>query len=403
MDRAVQHMRQIDKLFKEMPGRDASDLHLVATRPPMFRVSGEMTESEHPRLTAEAVKDLVYEMLTPAQRERIESHLDLDFAYELEGLARFRANVLHQQHGLGAVFRLIPSKILTLQDLGMPDVVRKIAESTGGLILVTGPTGSGKSTTLAAMIDHINNTRDAHIVTIEDPLEFIHEPKKCLITQREVGAHTQDFASALRVAGRQDPDIILVGEMRDLETISLALTSAACGLLVFGTLHTNSAIKTVDRLIDAYPADEQNQVRAMLADCLRGVVAQQLVKTPDGKRCAAVEILLGGKALGNLIREAKTSMIASYMQSGSGEGMQTMDQSLASLVQSGKIKPEDAALKATDKATFERMAAGGPANGSAGAPAGGYASGGMGGGYRSQQAARPAATVPQPRPPIPRR
>jgi twitching motility protein PilT len=403
LDRAVQHMRQIDKLFKEMPGRDASDLHLVATRPPMFRVSGEMTESEHPRLTAEAVKDLVYEMLTPAQRERIESHLDLDFAYELEGLARFRANVLHQQHGLGAVFRLIPSKILTLQDLGMPDVVRKIAESTGGLILVTGPTGSGKSTTLAAMIDHINNTRDAHIVTIEDPLEFIHEPKKCLITQREVGAHTQDFASALRVAGRQDPDIILVGEMRDLETISLALTSAACGLLVFGTLHTNSAIKTVDRLIDAYPADEQNQVRAMLADCLRGVVAQQLVKTPDGKRCAAVEILLGGKALGNLIREAKTSMIASYMQSGSGEGMQTMDQSLASLVQAGKIKPEDAALKATDKATFERMAAGGPVTGAAGAPAGGYASGGMAGGYRSQQPQRPAVAPPVQRPPMPRR
>jgi twitching motility protein PilT len=396
-------MRQIDKLFKEMPGRDASDLHLVAGRPPVFRVSGEMTESEHPRLTAESVKDLVYEMLTPAQRERIESHLDLDFAYELEGLARFRANVLHQQHGLGAVFRLIPSKILTLQDLGMPDVVRKIAESTGGLILVTGPTGSGKSTTLAAMIDHINNTRDAHIVTIEDPLEFIHEPKKCLITQREVGAHTRDFASALRVAGRQDPDIILVGEMRDLETISLALTSAACGLLVFGTLHTNSAIKTVDRLIDAYPADEQNQVRAMLADCLRGVVAQQLVKTPDGKRCAAVEILLGGKALGNLIREAKTSMIASYMQSGSGEGMQTMDQSLASLVQSGKIKPADAALKATDKATFERMAAGGPVTGAAGTPAGGYAGSGMTGGYRAQQPQRPAVATPVQRPPVPRR
>lgn len=242
----------------------------------------------------------------------------------------------------------------------MPEVVRKLSDSNGGLILVTGPTGSGKSTTLAAMIDYINESRDAHILTIEDPLEFIHTPKRCLITQREVGAHTQDFASALRVAGRQDPDIILVGEMRDLETISLALTSAACGLLVFGTLHTNSAIKTVDRVIDAYPADEQNQVRAMLADSLRGVVAQQLVKTVDGKRCAAVEVLLGSKALGNLIREGKTSMIASYIQSGTGDGMQTMDQALMALFQAGKITAEDAASKATDRAVFEKAAAAGP-------------------------------------------
>jgi len=351
-------MPRIDELFSEMPGRRASDLHLVAGRPPLFRVNGEMVESDRPKLSLEDLQELVYEILEDGQRQTIESHLDLDFAYELEGLARFRANVFYQQRGLGAVFRLIPTRIQTLGELGMPDVVRKLAESTGGLILVTGPTGSGKSTTLAAMINYINETRDAHVLTIEDPLEFIHTPKHCLITQREVGHHTRDFASALRVSGRQDPDIILVGEMRDLETISLALTSAACGQLVFGTLHTNSAIKTIDRLIDAYPADDQNQVRAMLADCLAGVVAQQLVKTPDGKRCAAVEVLLGGKALGNIIREAKTSMIASYMQSGSGEGMQTMDQALTALVKAGKVKPEDAAVKATDKAQFERMMAG---------------------------------------------
>ncbi|HEV8486607.1 MAG TPA: type IV pilus twitching motility protein PilT [Blastocatellia bacterium] len=352
-------MSRLDALFHEMPGREASDLHLVVGRPPIFRVSGEMMESEHERMSVDSVRDLLYELLEPGQRERVETQLDLDFAYEVEGLARFRANIFHQQHGLGAVFRLIPSEILTLRDLEMPEVVRKLAESTSGLILVTGPTGSGKSTTLAAMINHINEHRSGHILTIEDPLEFIHEPKCCLITQREVGAHTKDFASALKVAGRQDPDIILVGEMRDLETISLALTSAACGLLVFATLHTNSAIKTVDRIIDAYPSDDQNQVRAMLADSLRGIVAQQLVKTPEGKRCAAVEVLLGGKALGNLIREAKTSMISSYMQSGIGEGMQTMDQALMALVKAGKVKPEDAALKATDKAQFDRMVAGG--------------------------------------------
>jgi twitching motility protein PilT len=352
-------MPRIDNLFREMPERHASDLHIVIGRPPMFRINGELVESENDALTAAAAKELLYEMLAPAQRQRIEEQLDLDFAYEIEGLARFRANILYQQRGIGGVFRLIPSKILTLTDLGMPDVVRKLSEVKGGLILVTGPTGSGKSTTLAAMMNHINETRDAHILTVEDPLEFIHEPKRCLITQREVGAHTMDFASALRVAGRQDPDIILVGEMRDLETISLALTAAACGLLVFGTLHTNSAIKTVDRLIDAYPSDEQNQVRAMLADCLRGVVAQQLVKASDGRRCAAVEVLLGGKALGNIIRESKTSMIASYMQSGTGQGMQTMDQALMALVQAGKIKPEDAALKAMDRSVFERMTAGG--------------------------------------------
>jgi twitching motility protein PilT len=353
-------MLQIDTLLTEMRDRKASDLHMVVGRPPIFRESGEIVESEHARLTAEASRELLFEMLNPAQRETIETHLDLDFAYELGEVARFRVNMFHQHRGLGAVFRLIPSKILRLDDLGMPPAVTALADASSGLVLVTGPTGSGKSTTLAAMIDYINDTRDAHIITIEDPVEFIHGPKRCLITQREVGIHTNSFASALRVAGRQDPDIVLVGEMRDLETISLALTSAACGMLVFGTLHTNSAIKTVDRIIDAYPAEEQNQVRAMLSDSLRGVVAQQLVKTSEGGRCAAVEILLGSKALGNIIREGKTSMIPSYMQSGVGDGMQTMDQALVALIQAGKITPADAVTKASDKALFERMAAGGP-------------------------------------------
>jgi twitching motility protein PilT len=351
-------MAHIDSLFREMDERGASDLHLVIGRPPIFRLSGDMVDSEHPRLTPASARDLIYEILTPQQREHIESNLDLDFAYEIEDLARFRANVLHQHRGLGAVFRLIPTKVLTLEDLTMPPSVLKLAEVNSGLVLVTGPTGSGKSTTLAAMINHINETREAHILTIEEPLEFIHEPKKCLITQREVGAHTDSFASALRVAGRQDPNIILVGEMRDLETISLALTSAACGLLVFGTLHTNSALKTIDRIIDAYPPEEQNQVRTMLSESLAGVIAQQLLKTVDGKRCAAVEILIGSKGLGNIIREGKTAMIASYMQSGQGEGMQTMDQALMALVQSGKITAAEAAMKASDKALFERMAAG---------------------------------------------
>jgi twitching motility protein PilT len=352
-------MAQIDDLFREMRDLNASDLHLVIGRPPIFRRSGDMVDSEHARLTPSAVRDLVYEILSAQQREQIESHLDLDFAYEIEGLARFRANVLHQHRGLGAVFRLIPSTVLTLDDLGMPPSVRKLADTNSGLVLVTGPTGSGKSTTLAAMINHINETREAHILTIEEPLEFIHEPKRCLITQREVGQHTHSFASALRVAGRQDPNIILVGEMRDLETISLALTSAACGLLVFGTLHTNSALKTVDRVIDAYPTEEQNQVRTMLSESLAGVIAQQLLKTVDGKRCAAVEILVGSKGLGNIIREGKTAMIASYMQAGQGEGMQTMDQALMALVQSGRVTAAEAATKANDKTLFERMASGG--------------------------------------------
>ncbi|MCC6743099.1 MAG: type IV pilus twitching motility protein PilT [Acidobacteria bacterium] len=370
-------MARIDSLFNEMQERGASDLHIVVGRPPMLRMRGDLVETAHERVTASSADALIREILTPAQQEQIEEHLDLDFAYELPGQARFRANILHQHRGLGAVFRIIPTDILTLEQLGMPPSVRRLAEMPAGLVLVTGPTGSGKSTTLAGMIDHINETRAAHILTIEDPLEFIHQPKKCLITQREVGAHTENFASALRVAGRQDPDIILVGEMRDLETISLALTSAACGLLVFGTLHTNSAIKTVDRIIDAYPPEEQNQVRAMLADSLSGVVAQQLVKTTDGKRCAAVEILIGGRALGNIIREGKTSMIPSYMQSGTGEGMQTMDQALMALVQSGRITAEDAAVKATDKTAFERMAAGGPAPPGGIPPIGGVQPGGM--------------------------
>src|SRR6185369_13365187 len=281
----------------------------------------------------------------------------LDMAYELpDGAARFRVNVLWQFRGMGAVMRIIPTKILTMEQLGLPQVVRKIAEMRRGMVLVTGPTGSGKSTTLAAMIDYINDTRDAHIITIEDPLEFVHPNKRSLISQREVKSHTKSFASALKMAAREDPDIVLVGEMRDLETIRLALAAAELGVLVFGTLHTNSAPKTIDRIIDAFPADEQPQVRVMLSDSLKAVVSQQLLKTADGSgRCAANEILIATAALSNLIRENKIGMINSLIQTGSSLGMQTMDQALLKYVKEGKITAQAAFEKAIEKEQFVKL------------------------------------------------
>jgi twitching motility protein PilT len=295
-------------------------------------------------------RELIYEILTEEQRLMAEKNWDLDFAYELSGKARFRGNIFFQHRGIGAVFRLIPSNIIRLENLHLPPVLKKIADSRSGLVLVAGPTGSGKSTTLAAMINYINETREAHILCIEDPIEFVHENKKCLVTQREVGHHTQTFHSALKVAGRQDPDIILVGEMRDLETISLALTLASFGMLVFGTLHTNSSIKTVDRIIDVYPPDEQALIRSMLSEVLRGVIAQQLLKTADGKgRVPAVEVLIGSSALSTIVREGKTGLIASYIQSGMSEGMQLMDLSLTKLVQEKMVTIEAALEKAHDK------------------------------------------------------
>jgi twitching motility protein PilT len=277
-------------------------------------------------------------------------------AYELGDEARFRCNFFYQHRGIGAVFRIIPTKILSLEQLNLPEILKTVAQLKQGLVLVTGPTGSGKSTTLAAVINYINETRDAHIITIEDPLEFIHPNKKCLFTQREIGAHATSFAEALKVASRENPDIILVGEMRDLETISLALTCAELGILVFGTLHTNSASKTIDRIINAFPSEQQEQTRTMLAESLKSVVAQQLLKTKDGNgRCAANEILIGSTALASMIREGKISQINSLIQTGTGSGMQTMDQHLMQLIKSDTITPQAAYERAIDKGIFVNL------------------------------------------------
>jgi len=349
-------MARIDEYFREMKDYGASDLHMVIGFPPLLRIRGELTPTNHPVLTDESNRDLLFELLTENQQSTLESHRDFDMAYELEGVARFRCNFLYQQRGVGAVFRLIPADILTLEQLQLPPVLKNIAMLKRGLVLVTGPTGSGKSTTLAAMIDYINEMRDAHIITIEDPLEFVHPNKKCLFTQREIGTHAMSFADALKVASREDPDIILVGEMRDTTTISLALTCAELGILVFGTLHTNSAAKTIDRIINVFPADQQEQTRTMLAESLSAVVAQQLLKTKDGKgRCAAIEILLGSTALATTIREGKISQINSLIQTGSTVGMQNMDQHLLQLIKEGKITAQAAHEKALDKKIFEKM------------------------------------------------
>lgn len=346
-------MAHIDSLFKEMKTRGASDLHMVIGFPPLLRLQGELIPTAQPVLTPESNRQILFEILTQEQRSAIDEKLDMDKAYELTGIGRFRCNFFYQNRGIGAVFRLIPTDIITLEQLKLPSVLNTIANFNKGLVLVTGPTGSGKSTTLAAMIDYINETRDAHIITIEDPLEFVHSNKKCLITHREIGTHARSFSEALKVASRENPDIILVGEMRDLETISLALTCAELGILVFGTLHTNSAAKTVNRIINAFPSDQQAQTRTMLADSLRAVIAQQLLKTSDGRgRCAANEILIGSPALASMIREGKISQISSFIQTGTSIGMQTMDQHLKQLIAEGKITKEAAYEKAIDKSLF---------------------------------------------------
>ncbi len=348
-------MAKIDELFREVMEKGASDLHMVIGFPPMLRISGELVQTDRPVLTPESNKEILFEILNSEQQEVFERNLDFDMAYEIKGLARFRCNFLYQHRGVGAVFRIIPSEILTMEQLNLPEAVKTIAEFNRGMVLVTGPTGSGKSTTLAAMIDHINNTRDAHIITIEDPLEFVHPNKRCLFTQREIGSHAKSFSEALRVASREDPDIILIGEMRDLATISLALTCAELGILVFGTLHTNSAAKTIDRIINAFPAEQQEQTRTMLADSLKAVVAQQLLKKKGGGRCAANEILIGSPALASMIREGKITQIQSLIQTGTSVGMQTMDQHLKQLIDEDKITPEAAYEKAIDKNVFIDM------------------------------------------------
>ena len=347
-------MAKIDALFKMMQQQGASDLHISTGAPPILRLHGEMARIKSPDLTNEQVKALLFEILDEEQVETFEATRDLDFAYSIEGLARFRGNILDTHRGIAAVFRIIPSEILTADQLKLPEGVRKMTRFNKGLVLVTGPTGSGKSTTLAAMIDLINSTRKEHILTLEDPLEFIHQNKLSLLNQRQIGTHSLSFANALKAALREDPDIILVGEMRDLETIELAMSAAETGHLVFGTLHTNSAPKTIDRIIDVFPTDAQEQVRSMLGESLKGVVCQQLLKTADGKgRVAALEIMLGNAAVGNLIREGKTFQIPSIIQTARGEGMQLMDSHLMSMLDEGKITAVEAYRCAVDKRTFE--------------------------------------------------
>jgi twitching motility protein PilT len=346
-------MAIIDSYFSQMKERGASDLHMVIGFPPLLRLRGELVPLDEPVLTAANNRKILFEILDEDQQATIDKHRDFDKAYELKGVGRFRCNFFYQRRGIGAVFRIIPVKILTVDQLGMPDVVRSFADYVRGMVLVTGPTGSGKSTTMAAIIDLINDKHAKHIITIEDPLEFVHPNKKCIFSQREIGSHAKSFSKALSVANREDPDIILVGEMRDLETISLALTCAELGILVFGTLHTNSAAKTIDRIINAFPAEEQAQTRTMLADSLKGVVAQQLLKTKDGKgRCAAVEILIGSNALASIIRDGKINQIESMIQTGTAMGMQTMDQHLQELIDADKITVAAAREKAINKTLF---------------------------------------------------
>ncbi|MDS4012767.1 MAG: type IV pilus twitching motility protein PilT [Candidatus Accumulibacter sp.] len=331
----------------------ASDLHLSSGLPPMIRVNGDVRRINLPAMEHKDVHSMVYDIMSDAQRKHYEDCLECDFSFEIPNLARFRVNAFVQNRGAGAVFRTIPSKVLTLEELNCPRIFKDIAEYPRGIVLVTGPTGSGKSTTLAAMVNHVNETAYGHILTVEDPIEFVHQPKKCLINQREVGPHTMSFQNALRSALREDPDVILVGEMRDLETIRLALTGAETGHLVFGTLHTSSAAKTIDRIIDVFPAAEKEMVRAMLSESLRAVIAQTLLKTKDGQgRVAAHEILIGTPAIRNLIRENKIAQMYSALQTGQQFGMQTLDQSLTELVKRNLVSTPEARSKAANKDAF---------------------------------------------------
>ena len=337
-------MAQIDELFKIMIQQEASDLHITAGEPPFFRIHGEMVRSQHKSLTNDELKALIFEFLTERQRNNFAKNWELDCSYSLEGYGRFRCNIFMQRRGLGAVFRAIPSKVHTLDDLGLPMSLTEMANVKKGLIVVTGATGSGKSTTLAALIDHINSHMTKHILTVEDPIEFVHQSKNSLINQREVFSHTQSFTNALRAGLREDPDVILVGEMRDLETIQLAITAAETGHLVLGTLHTNTAVRTIDRIVDVFPEGQQQQIQTMLAESLRGVIAQSLLRRADGSgRVAALEVLINNHAVSNLIREGKTFQISSAMQTGRAEGMFTMQHYVQGLLNKGIIDDKEAA------------------------------------------------------------
>jgi twitching motility protein PilT len=346
-------MAQIDAFFRLMNDQGASDLHLMSGQQPVLRIQGDLERVKYKVLDNDTLKGMLYEIAPEEKVKVFEETGDVDFAYEIPELARYRANFFQQKNGVGAVFREIPSEILTCEQLGLPPVIRRLASLPRGLVLVTGPTGSGKSTTLAAIVDEANKTRKEHILTIEDPIEFVHKSQKAIINHREVGLHTRSFAAALRGALREDPDIILVGEMRDLETISLAIEASATGHLVFGTLHTTSAAKTVDRVIEVFPTNQQEQIRNTLSDGLRAVVAQNLFKRIDKKgRVAALEIMIANPAVRNLIREGKTFQIPSMLQTGKKFGMQTLDDAIMEHLSKGRISADDAYAKANDKAKF---------------------------------------------------
>jgi len=331
----------------------ASDLHLSAGLPPMIRVHGDVRRINLPAMEHKDVHGMVYDIMNDGQRKVYEETLECDFSFEIPNLARFRVNAFNQHRGAGAVFRTIPTKVLTLEELNCPKIFKEISEYPRGIVLCTGPTGSGKSTTLAAMVNHVNENDYGHILTVEDPIEFVHESKKCLINQREVGPHTMSFSNALRAALREDPDVILVGEMRDLETIRLALSAAETGHLVFGTLHTSSAAKTVDRIVDVFPAAEKEMVRSMLSESLRAVISQTLLKTKDGSgRVAAHEIMIGTPAIRNLIRENKVAQMYSAIQTGQNFGMQTLDQNLVDLVRRNIVSSAEARFRAANKDAF---------------------------------------------------
>lgn len=346
-------MAKIDAFFKLMNDQGASDLHLVSGQPPALRLRGDIERIKYKLLENDSLKAMLYEIAPEDKIKVFEETGDVDFGYEIPGLARYRANFFMQKYGCAAVFREIPSTILTAEQLGLPPVCSKLAGLPRGLAVVTGPTGSGKSTTLAAIIDEANKTRKDHILTVEDPIEFVHVSQNCIVNHREVGGHTKSFSAALKGALREDPDIILVGEMRDLETIALAIEAASTGHLVFGTLHTSSAAKTVDRIIEVFPSSEQAQIRSTLADGIRAVIAQNLFKRIDKKgRCAAQEILIATPAVRNLVRENKTYQINSAMQTGKKYGMQLLDDAIMALLEKGWISAEEAYMKANEKAKF---------------------------------------------------
>ena len=349
-------MKQIDKYLQAALGQNASDLHFVSGDPVRARVHGGLKAIMEERLTIEIVQQAMTEIMDGTTQRAFEENDAADFAYEIEDVSRFRVNVFRHLNGIGAIFRAIPSKAMTLDELNMPDVVRTMCRHTQGMILVTGKTGSGKSTTLAAMIDEMNRRMKGHIITIEDPIEFVHTAKSCLISQREIGVHSPSFASALRSALREDPDVVLVGEMRDLETISIAVTAAEMGILVMGTLHTNGAAQTVDRIINSFPADKQSHIRTMISTSLRGVVSQQLLPTCDRPgRAAALEIMINTSAVANLIRQGKLDQLETAIQSGGRIGMKTMDNALMELVEKGWVSGQEAYQQANNKHMFEKV------------------------------------------------